>query len=826
MSLNTPFWFQQFRYANGAPLVGGNLYTYYTETTTPKAIFYDDARLIPCPNPLPLDDSGFLPQYYLGSGYYTFILKDKDGNTIAQRDNIEGAGGYNHNELGGLQGGTSGEYYHLTLNQYNMATSGYLPLSGGTLTGNLSGTNIVISGTNTANSFVKSGGTSAQFLKADGSVDENNYALGSSLSGFLPLSGGTLTGELSGTIISAQSFVVSGGTSAQFLKGDGTLDSNAYMQLTDMVGEPTYYAIYSSAVSANSNNHSISWRKDAGATYINGRVESGLLISGVPVAYVNSSGLRVEGILQYTGGYFRDYTDPTYTSFYAGQAVPVINTYSLLFDKLRRYSYINGISRSGLNVNGAQIVIASSSGCSVNGMVSATGNVYGNSFVKSGGTSAQFLKADGSVDENVYGGSVSGYLPLSAGSSNALSGTLYGQTLNFTTTTNAPIQITQNTSGGFSHPLRAFNSGMTSGSQYNIDFGRAESNYNAGNFGFKYFGAGSHSNWITFGLFGANDLLTINGDGLVNIKNIGTGIVRSTSGNLYTGSLSASEIPTLSYLPLAGGTMNDDAAVVFNATSANWEPSAIIINRPHVTGSQTKDAGIDISTGNGHGLRIANIAGNFYSGMVVNNASSEFGAELLVTGSATKSLYANGYILVDNFIQANSFVKAGGTDTQFLKANGSVDSNSYALGSSLGNYLPLSGGEMNNETSIVFPATGDVRFTAYGVGGMFNGNGDNASYSSYNLKIKSWWGIGFEGYDNVTRTVLDTRTGNFSTLGGVYGNTGEFAQITATSLIEPTPYTPASASASGTTGTIVWDSNYVYVCVATNTWKRAAISTW
>lgn len=38
--------------------------------------------------------------------------------------------------------------------------------------------------------------------------------------------------------------------------------------------------------------------------------------------------------------------------------------------------------------------------------------------------------------------------------------------------------------------------------------------------------------------------------------------------------------------------------------------------------------------------------------------------------------------------------------------------------------------------------------------------------------------------------------------------------------------TPASASDTGNAGEICWDSNYVYVCVAANTWKRAALSTW
>lgn len=39
-------------------------------------------------------------------------------------------------------------------------------------------------------------------------------------------------------------------------------------------------------------------------------------------------------------------------------------------------------------------------------------------------------------------------------------------------------------------------------------------------------------------------------------------------------------------------------------------------------------------------------------------------------------------------------------------------------------------------------------------------------------------------------------------------------------------HTPASASATGQQGDIAWDSNYIYVCTATDTWKRAAIATW
>jgi hypothetical protein len=38
--------------------------------------------------------------------------------------------------------------------------------------------------------------------------------------------------------------------------------------------------------------------------------------------------------------------------------------------------------------------------------------------------------------------------------------------------------------------------------------------------------------------------------------------------------------------------------------------------------------------------------------------------------------------------------------------------------------------------------------------------------------------------------------------------------------------TPATAGAAGNEGDICWDANYIYVCVAANTWKRVAIATW
>lgn len=40
------------------------------------------------------------------------------------------------------------------------------------------------------------------------------------------------------------------------------------------------------------------------------------------------------------------------------------------------------------------------------------------------------------------------------------------------------------------------------------------------------------------------------------------------------------------------------------------------------------------------------------------------------------------------------------------------------------------------------------------------------------------------------------------------------------------PDIPASATAPGAPGQWTWDEDYIYLCVAQDTWKRVAITTW
>jgi len=74
------------------------------------------------------------------------------------------------------------------------------------------------------------------------------------------------------------------------------------------------------------------------------------------------------------------------------------------------------------------------------------------------------------------------------------------------------------------------------------------------------------------------------------------------------------------------------------------------------------------------------------------------------SASATNNfrLYANGGgLYIRGNVQGASFIKAGGTSSQFLKADGSIDSNTYLTTSSAAStYLPLIGGTLTGALEV------------------------------------------------------------------------------------------------------------------------------
>jgi hypothetical protein len=80
--------------------------------------------------------------------------------------------------------------------------------------------------------------------------------------------------------------------------------------------------------------------------------------------------------------------------------------------------------------------------------------------------------------------------------------------------------------------------------------------------------------------------------------------------------------------------------------------------------------------------------------------------------------------------------------------------------------------------------------------------------------------------DPEDRVLLDT---SGDPIAGIIAQTGDgspWRSAVPTDLPPLIGAAPASVTSTGTAGEIAYDSGYVYVCIATNTWKRAALSSW
>ena len=131
----------QFFTANGAPLVGGKLYTYAAGTVTPLATYTDYNAGTANTNPVILNSRGEA-SIWLGTSMYYMVLKDSTDVQIWTADNVTGS-------AGGAQGGGTDKVFQL--NQIVVTTNytlpaGYSAMSVGPITVNSGVTVTVPSG--------------------------------------------------------------------------------------------------------------------------------------------------------------------------------------------------------------------------------------------------------------------------------------------------------------------------------------------------------------------------------------------------------------------------------------------------------------------------------------------------------------------------------------------------------------------------------------------------------------------------------------------------------------------------------------------------------
>ena len=503
--------------------------------------------------------------------------------------------------------------------------------------------NLDVSGVTTASSFVKSGGTSTQFLKADGSVDSSTYLTSytetdpvvAAISGIVKSNGQTISAAIAGTdyltdisqdttpqlggtldlnsnditgtgninitgILTATSFVKSGGTSTQFLKADGTVDSNTYLTSYTETNDLTSAVTWTNVPDANITQSSVTQHQAALSitesqisdlqSYLTSYTETNDLTSAVTWTNVPDANITQSSVTQHQaalsitesqisdlGSYLTSYTETNdLTSAVTWANVPDAN---ITQSSVTQHQAALSITESQISDLGSYLTqytetdtlesVTYRGNATTNGI--SVGVATATSFVKSGGTSTQFLKADGSVDSSTY-------------------------------LTSALIDVVDDTTPQLGGTLDLNGNDITGTGDIDIT-------------------------------------------GNVNSSGVATATSFSGSGSSLTGLTGASS-----------GTYG-------NATNS----AQITVD---ANGRITGITNVLISGGGGSG-GLAEI---------VEDTTPQLGGTLDLNGNditGTGDIDYTGNLNLSGVATATSFVKSGGTSTQFLKADGSVDTNTY-----------------------------------------------------------------------------------------------------------------------------------------------------
>jgi hypothetical protein len=329
-------------------------------------------------------------------------------------------------------GGTSSQFLMAdgSVNTSVLPSGAYLPLTGGTLTGALTGTSATFSAAITStmgnNAVIFNaasattgyqymnmqntsgrlymgieGSTAAQLTIGNtaysttfGSITATDLFLATNQTARLKIDGSTGAATFSSTV-TASSLIKSGGTSSEFLKADGTVDSTAY-------GTGTVTSVAALTLGTSGT--------DLSSTVANGTTTPVITLN-VPDASATARGVVTTGNQTFAG-------EKTFNNNLISEATSWFST--------------NGLRKL---TAGIDVPLSNSAG-TVEFNFGNGGNFTANSLIKSGGTSAQFLMADGSVNTSVL---PSGdYLPLTGGT---LTGALSGTSASFSSSATASAFI-------------------------------------------------------------------------------------------------------------------------------------------------------------------------------------------------------------------------------------------------------------------------------------------------------------------------------------------------------------------------------------------------
>ena len=234
------------------------------------------------------------------------------------------------------------------------------------------------------------------------------------------------------------------------------------------------------------------------------------------------------------------------------------------------------------------------------------------------------------------------------------------------------------------------------------------------------------------------------------------------------------------------------------------------------------------STGANNGTFLVQTGGT--SSQVVVNNPSGVAETHVATSTAALPITSNAGIIVFSGEGSAASFSIQGTSTP-IEASISANTDGVALAISC-NGDPNDAGFFRAFAK----ANGDHGFQ---IGAIYDGTGANPGFLTWGL-VSSAHVLDLLMPDGITGLVcagtaftsssvgsatLQASTGSgTSTLGITATGAASSVKFTAPTLIESATHTPSSATDTGVTGTIAWDTGFIYICTATNTWKRVAIA--
>ena len=307
-------------------------------------------------------------------------------------------------------------------------------------------------------------------------------------------------------------------------------------------------------------------------------------------------------------------------------------------------------------------------------------------------------------------------------------------------------------------------------------------------------------------------------DGIVQLSD-STSTTSSVLAATPTAVKSAYDLAALA-LPAAGGTVTGELLIgsagtlVFEGSTSDGNETTLAVADPTADRTITlpNQTGTVLVSGN---ASIVNADVNASAAIAGTKISPDFGSQTVVTtGAFSHALGAAATPTITFTGDTNTGIYSPGADTLAFVEGGVEAMRIDAAGLvGIGTTSPAtalnvqaSAGEMVRAT--VSSNTGlYANIGADGNGGWFGSNAD----------------LGFK--PSGTERARLTSDGKWL-VGTSSDSGGALFQVNGDRIRVATAKTPASASATGTTGEIAWDADYIYVCTATNTWKRSAITTW